>query len=351
MSTRKISRRVVLGTMAAAPLGIAWRTRQSATPNEELTNLFNAYSDSGVGWTGADSTYSVTLPDGRVVWIFSDTFLGPVNPDGSGPRTAPFINNSFVVQFGTALTTRHGGTAQEPASLVAPETGWYWAGAGILGAGTLDVTYLQFHRTGDGSFDFAWDRSVLVRFDVATLEPIDTTDLPSAVPDLHSAAWLTNDDGHPYIYRVEDLGADKYLHIARVTGVDLRGDWEFYTGRAWSTDEAASARILRGVSNEHSVTRVGDRWVLITQDTTEPLSARIVAYFADTPTGPFTDKTLIYTTPETGGNVFTYNPHAHPELSADGKLVVSYNVNSLVPDDLYADISIYRPRFLDVQLD
>jgi hypothetical protein len=93
--------------------------------------------------------------------------------------------------------------------------------------------------------------------------------------------------------------------------------------------------------------------VLITQDTTELFSTHVVAYFSCSPTGPFTGKTTVYTTPETGAtgsygnaNVFTYNPHAHPELSHGGQLLISYNVNSFDVNDVFADASIYRPRFV-----
>lgn len=363
---RGLARRTLLAAVAAVPVGAAVGTAASAapsrhrsgwpptpvaaTPDTALTGLFNAYSDSGVGWTGADSTYSVRLPDGRIVWIFSDTFLGPVNPDGSRPRDAPFINNSFVVQDGNDLTTVTGGTADAPTALVVPDADgtWYWAGAGMLGPDTLDVAYLGFGRNGDGPLDFAWRRNRLARFDPVSLRLLDLTDLPSAVPNLEGPSWLSRVGGDTYIYRVEDLGNDKYLHVARVAGIDLRQPWRYYTGSGWSADETASARLLRGVSNEYSVTPFGDGWILVTQDTTEVYSPHIVAYFARTPVGPFTGKTLLYTTPETGGNLWTYNPHAHPELSAGGRMVVSYNVNTMVNDELYTDVSIYRPRFVDV---
>jgi hypothetical protein len=374
--SRRMSRRTLLAGAAAVPAGAAllagtsWagpadRTRRhprdwpptvlGAEPDQSLTDLFDAYSDSGVGWTGADSTYSVKLPDGRIVWIFSDTFLGPVNADGSRPSTTPFINNSFVVQDGTTLSTVHGGTAAAPAALVEPAEGWYWAGAGNYGGGTLNVTYNQFVSTGSGAFAFAWKASALARFDPSTLAPIDVTDLPSAVSNLEGASWLLAAGGYTYIYRVEDLGDTKYLHVARVSGTDLRASWQFWTGSGWSSDQTASARVMSGVSNEYSVTPLGSGYVLVTQDTTETLSAHVVAYFGTSPTGPFTDKTLLYTTPETGAagsygnaNVYTYNPHVHPELSTADTLVVSYNVNSFDSADLYADVSIYRPRFVQV---
>jgi len=48
-------------------------------------------------------------------------------------------------------------------------------------------------------------------------------------------------------------------------------------------------------------------------------------------------------------NVNSCLPHAHPELGGPGRLVVSYNVNSFDNTDTYKDVSIYRPRFVDLQ--
>lgn len=364
-----LTRRSLLAGAMATPLLIAARPAAGhaaprapaplgAGPYQPLTRLFDDYSDSGVGWTGADSTYSVALPDGRVVWIFSDTFLGPVDADGGRPRDTPFLNNSFVVQTGTTLTTVHGGTADAPTALLPPpdDTRWFWAGAGTLGLGTLDVVYHQFHTFGPGLWDFGWEKDVLARFALPSLRLLDVTDLPSG-PKVTSGSWLLYEAGYTYVYRVEDLGADKYLHVARVVGRDLRRPWEYFTGTGWSSDVADSGRVLVGVSNEYSVTRCGPWYVLVTQDTTELFSKKIVAYFGPSPVGPFSDRTLLYETPETGAdgsyhnaNVYTYNPHVHTHLSTPSRWIVSYNVNSFVSDDLYADVSIYRPRFVEVRV-
>ncbi|PYJ78590.1 MAG: DUF4185 domain-containing protein, partial [Verrucomicrobia bacterium] len=86
--------------------------------------MFESYGNDNTlldDWTGADGALSVVLPDGRVVWDFSDTFLGFVNRDESRPPGQPFINNSMIVQDSGALVqTLHGGTAQSPTSLIIP---------------------------------------------------------------------------------------------------------------------------------------------------------------------------------------------------------------------------------------
>ncbi|MEU5346929.1 hypothetical protein AB0H18_39960 [Streptomyces sp. NPDC020766] len=45
------------------------------------------------------------MPDGRRLWMFSETFLGPLNDNGPRPTSAGLINNSFVAQVGDNLTT------------------------------------------------------------------------------------------------------------------------------------------------------------------------------------------------------------------------------------------------------
>lgn len=333
---------------------------QGASVDARLTNLFTAYGNDNSrtdDWTGADGTYSVRLPSGRELWVFSDTFLGQVNPDGSRPPvveeggTTVFLNNSFAVEGDGRLRTIHDGTVDKPTAVMPPrdKNHWYWAGDATLAGGMVEVTYQEYERFGTGPWDWRWHRNVVARFPQGRLnQPVSVHDLPSG----HGVAWasgMLKDGGYTYVYGVEDLGATKYMHTARVRGQSLLGQWEYLTAAGtWSPNEADSARIMNGVANEYSVTKVGSGYVLITHDTTEVLSARIVAYSSCSPTGPFTGKQLLYTTPETGGNIFTYNAHAHPGIAADG-LVVSYNVNSFVNTDHYRDVSIYRPRFIDVR--
>ena len=332
-----------------------------ARPHAAPETLLNSYSDTGEGWTGGDSTYSVELPGGRTAWIFSDTFLGPVNPDGSRPMTTPFINNSFVVQRGQSLETVTGGTATDPTALVPPPAnGWYWFGAASTSntGRNLDITTLRFERTGPGQWDWRWAGNYLARFDSKTLKLQQLFPLPSAA-NVQWSAWLLHEGGYTYVYGVEDLGASKYEHVARVKGDDLTAaPWQYWTGTGWSADETESARVLEGVANEHSVTRWGDGYLLVTHDTSELFSKKVLGYFSCSPTGPFVNPVELYQTPETGvegsygdADIITYNSHDHPDQRRGDTLLVSYNVNSLDPNtDLYADVSIYRPRFVGITL-
>jgi hypothetical protein len=325
-----------------------------ASVNEELTERFGTYGDTAGRWTGADSAYSVPLPDGTTAWLYSDTFMGEVHDDGSRPLDSPFLHNSIIVDDDGDLTTYTGGTEAAPESLAkvagADETqNWYWFGDGTLEGDTLQVMLLEFVKTGSGVFDFKFTGNAVASFDTDDMSLTAITELPVSEVNWGSAIYEDPRDGYTYVFGVEDDQAQKYAHLARVPSGSLTtADWEYYAGGEWTADPNASTRILEGVSNEFSVHRFQGKFTLVTGDATEPLSAKIVMYRSDHLAGPYTGRTVLYETPETGGNVFTYNAKAHPNLGDRDTLLITYNVNSFEGDDLYADARIYRPRYIDV---
>jgi len=335
----------------------------TGAPEPELTELFTDYGDTGGEWTGGDSAYSIPMRGGKNLWVFSDTFLGEVADDGSRPQDSPFLNNSFVQQDRRdRLTTI---TGPDDTSLIGPPTdepaGWYWVGDGLqTQRGDIQLTALRFWYGGGGSFDFGWDSNHLATFDGRTFRLKSLTDLPSA-SGVQWASWIDQAQGrekYTYVYGVDDQGLVKSMHVARVRGTDLTGRWEYWTGSGWSRTETDTAAVMSGVANEYSVTEFKDGYLLVTQDTNELFSRNIVAYTACSPTGPFEPAGLVYEMPEVGAtgsygdpNVWAYNAHEHPELRTRDSILVTYNVNSFDSTDLYEDASIYRPRFVEVEVD
>jgi hypothetical protein len=329
----------------------------TVTPDTAFQAMFESYGNDNTlldDWTGADGALSAVLPDGRVVWDFSDTFLGLVNSDGSRPPGQPFINNSMIVQdSGVLVQTLHGGTAQSPTSLIIPvdQNSWYWVGDMTVEGDRLRVFVMEFVRTGPGIFDFQWVGNAIASFVLPdlTLENVVRTHGENSV--MYGAALL-EEGGYSYIYGTEDVsGTEKYLHIARAISGNVLGAWEFYTGTGWSSDPALSARLLKGVGNSFGVAKVRNRFVLFTMDSLIPFSAELVMYSSNNPEGPFGNRTHVYWTPESQHGLFTYDAHVHPEFTdAQGRLLVSYDVNSFDFRDLLADVDSYRPRFIRVKI-
>lgn len=326
------------------------------------TEAFAAYGDSGQGWTGGDSTFSLPLGRGATGWFFSDTFLGQVEADGSRPADSPFVNNSVVVEDRRGrFSTVTGGTPADPTAVVPPprEGSWYWIGDPAAGPrGTVQVPLLEFTKTGSGQWDFAWTANRLATLDRDTLRVASVVDLPSAT-GINWGSWTLEDGRFTYVYGIADPGGVRSAYVARVESRQgLAGTWAYWTGSDWSAAEGDATPVVPYVANEFSVAPFRDGYLLVTHDTSELFGSRIVARTACSPTGPFTDPVELYRTPETGAagsyadaDVYTYNAHEHPDLRRGDRLLVTYNVNSFDNvGDVYDDVSIYRPRFLEVRL-
>ncbi len=328
-----------------------------ALPDGDLNTMWNTYGDQGNHWTGGDTTVSVPLPDGRIAWLFSDTFLGIVNADHSRPPNTPMIHNSIVVQQGNTLTTLTGGTPNKPEALVGPPAAeappgdlGYWAYGGTVEGNKLRVIFNHFISSGDGPLAYQQTGTWLATFSLPGITLDSLTDLHIGT----TVAWgaeILEDGGYSYVYGIEGAGSLKFLHIARARSGAISGGWEYWTGSGWSTNEAESVRVMSGADGL-GVEKIGGSYVMVRHDADGFFSPSIVAYFAESPTGPFADKTQLYTAPEAApgtGNI-VYGPHFHLAAGGPGKLVVSYNVNSLLPDGNTNDAHIYRPRFIDVTL-
>ncbi|HWS91167.1 MAG TPA: DUF4185 domain-containing protein [Mycobacterium sp.] len=328
-----------------------------------LDTALTDYANSGSGWTGGDSTWSAWLPDGRELFVFSDTFLGPITPP-TRPPDAAFVHNSFVVRdAGGRWSTIVGGTADRPAALVEPTdpAHWFWLGAATYIGGALQVPLTEWRSTGPGPLDFALVGSSLARFDIRDLRARSSITLLPRSRDVQWGQWVQPDGGWTYVYGVEAHGDKKYLHVARIAGDDLRQAFSYWTGRGWSSSEPDSIRVTDGISAELSVHRLRDgTYMLTTMQGGRGFSDRLVGRFGPSPTGPFGPATTLYLTPESGSSglyrdadVYTYNAHVHPEYSTATRLVISYDVNSLDTSpggDVYRQVSIYRPRFIVVSL-
>lgn len=330
--------------------------------NGDLNAMWNAYGDQGGHWTGGDETVSVKLPDGRTAWLFSDTFLGEVNPDRSRPQSTPLVHNSIVLQSGNTLgPTLIGGTAAQPKSLVGWETddqpndAGYWVNDGTVVGDKLVVFYTHYRKTGGGVLDIEQAGTAIATFSLPSMTLVSKVDLAVGV-QLKWGVAVERDIDHYYIYGVEG-GPDgqKFLHIARVEAAQLASPsaWEYWTGNAgapWSAQESQSGRVMSGVGDGMSVKRVNGRYVLVTHDTNLAFNPDIVAYTADSLAGPFTNRTHVYKAPENSDNVVVYDARVHMVTPNSSTIVVSYNVNSLKPEDVYKDVRLYRPRFVTVTL-
>lgn len=359
-------------------------------------------------WTGGDGTHSVRLPDGRTLWLFSDTFLDriqpPPNPQGESRRwrtadsgPTPFLRHNSAMlmsRSGRLERTLTGGGAATPGPFFPDpaDGGWRWPVRATVeprtpGAREKVVRVLLWNRApGTAPWIFGIPRST----EVATLSLPDlkladireTVD-QRAVADpgrrvLYGAA-MAQRDGWTYVFGGDEApstpGSSAYL--ARVPAGRLadRGGWRFWDGTQWRRRPEDAAPVLRGggrrgVGSAFTVVRdpgadgtgSGGTWLLLTMDTPGGGTAglrTITSYWACSPQGPWHGPNGHLTPPRPPAPdpqyLAAYNPQAHPEFTADRQLLLSYDINWLgppgVPADprLNADVDLYRPWFLRVR--
>ncbi|WP_405672905.1 DUF4185 domain-containing protein [Streptomyces uncialis] len=368
------------------------RTVASWEPDPAVTGEFARYGDDGIlhdDWTGGDGTHSVRLPDGRVLWLFSDTFLGrvhqPPNPSGQ-PHTwremsAPAVRNSGVLMSASGVLER-----TLPAPLFpdpAPDR-WRWPVAARVeprtpGSDERVVRVLLWTReTGRAP----WIYGVPAATEVATLslpdlrvEGITTVLDQSSVADpaervLFGTAAVA-DGGWTYVFGGDDgrsaLGRHAYAYVARVPDGRLAesGAWRYWDGRGWSR-RAEPRPVLgdgdaKGVGSAFTVVRDGDTYTLFTMAAGTRGLTTVTAYWACSPSGPWQGPVKEFAPPLPedsggGGGLAAYNPRTHPALGTDGGLLLSYDVNWLdaapgvAHTEVNRNVSLYRPRFLRLRL-
>ncbi|MEI5097569.1 DUF4185 domain-containing protein [Streptomyces sp. PmtG] len=370
------------------PAACTARTVGDWRPEPGLTNAFAAYGDDGArddDWSGGDGTHSVRLPDGRVLWLFSDTFLGRVHPppnqrgqphkwrDGG----APMVRNSAVV------TSRSGALERTlPTPLFAdPAPGqWRWPVAAKVEprepGGDEDVlrVLLWTRATGPAPWIFgvpaATEVATLTLPDLA-LEGINQIQDQRGVADPERRVLYgttTVDDGDwTYVFGGNDAQTasrpSSYAYVARVPhgGLANPAAWRYWDGDGWSRAGAKPRRVLgdgdqKGVGSAFTVVRHGGTYVLFTMAAGARGLTTVTSYWACSPSGPWSGPTRGFA-PPLPQDTAAYNPQAHPAVSGDGRLVLSYDVNA--PDatataagqaNVNRNVELYRPRFVTVRL-
>ncbi|MEP6845228.1 MAG: DUF5005 domain-containing protein [Panacibacter sp.] len=322
----------------------------SSTKATYWDSVFTRY---GNGWTGGDAAISYKLPDGRVMWLWGDSFLDTVYPDRHRPIIG-FIHNQMTTMNlqGANFTTYYGGTTQNPLPYFNIKgSRYYWPNLAFMNQQKTQVYVFldKIKATGaGGAFGFK-----VVGVDVAILNYPDLSikeikpfSTGSAINWVGSA-W-EGDDGYIYIYGAESTKYNKYARVCRTPANDPLSTVTYYNGTTWKSAPEQSGRLLGGLSENFSFFSYQGKYYLLSQENL--LGPNIYLYDAASPTGPFTNKRLVYTTPTKVDkwNVITYNATAHPEfITADGKLLVGYCTNEIEKGTgIWKNADTYRPYFV-----
>jgi hypothetical protein len=105
-------------------------------------------------WRGADGAATVDLENGKILWLFSDTFI---DFDGTGKRTnSKMINNSIAIQDGNDIGKSNisfywkSNMKKPKAFFELPGKTWFWTGHGTIVNGKLVIFLFEEKATNEG---------------------------------------------------------------------------------------------------------------------------------------------------------------------------------------------------------
>lgn len=356
---------LLAASLMLAPMAQAQCKLPGAPTMGPADATFNGYfTQNGPGWTGADGTYSIPMPDGTYLWAWSDSFIGSVDPVTRLRSSYLFGSHNSLTLLNTAtgsLTTV--GYPANSKSYFVPtiKANWFWVADGFVtqptpGTYKVNIVLLEWNNKiklqGASLATMSWPS--LTIDSITSIAPLNNT--------IEWGTRIMQDGGFYYIYGLKDQGTTKQPYLARITDLSLltnTANWTFWNGRAWTAGES-TARPLTGVTGitpEYNVFKAtattGDFYFMTGMDNLNPpypLWSNITTYYSCTPQGPWTKKTTVFVTPEAGANgcsvgtLVTYNAKAHPEFFDATGILASYNINANNSKDLVC-ADDYRPKF------
>jgi hypothetical protein len=308
-------------------------------------------------WAGGDGASSTRLPDGRLLWLFGDTFVGSVDASGHRDPRTRLVRNSVVVTDGTCVDVVSTRTDAFPGR----SGSWLWpthavvVAAGRPGTPSRLVVFAQrVVRAGIGTWAFRRTGTAVTSLEV----PWRGTPVVGAVRDLPASqilwgAAVVTQGPTTWVYGTQAVdqplvfGRELLLARAPTATVEDPSTWVYRTATGW-TSHASDAAVVRpasdGVSTVPSAARVGTSYVIVTKPD-EFLGADVDALTAPHPWGPWTDHRLFRAASRAD------EPRYSPCLVATGRssvVVVSRTSTSIAL--LGRDAWRARPTFTDVRL-
>lgn len=347
----------------------------SNSPHTDYASDYNSAFNSQSGWTGADGTYSIGLPHGRTLWLFSDTLIGEV--DGNGQRTLDpqvpvnlnghrFINNSLAIQQdGEAKRFNFiiGESKGAPCSLFCPENSmeWFWINDAVRNDdGTITVLLNSFTGSSQARFCYGrqtalWTANLRVlgnEVHISNYHQVCAVDQPGASGcEIIWGAAAMMDGPWTYIYGSQlppvSYPPQRRMVIARTPSGHITDNdaWQFFNGNEFVADHRQCAALPLPVSPEFSVQQLQHNCYLLTfADGYGPINCS----FSRQPTGPWSEPQSVWRAAELTDTIYSYNAKAHPAASDQRGLLISYNVNSCDIHESLEQANVYRPRFIRV---
>jgi len=312
-------------------------------------------------WRGADGAATIQLNSGKILWLFSDTFI---DQDGSGTRSnsKKLIRNSIAIQDSNALQSKltfyYKGSKQNPDDFFkVPGENWFWTGHGILIKDKLVIFLLEETSSdvGLGFESIGWTVAII---DNPSDNPnnwiINYFKGPETFGVIVGSSALLEDENYIYAFGVKEPATHETYLLRFDKQKLINGDLsnlEWWMNNEWTDkvyEEPKSSSLFIG-QTEFSV-HYDKRLKKFIQIQTYGFGKASIGYrLAEQLHGPWSEPVLFYTPSLKDDKEFVYTANAHPEYNSD-ELIITYNINNFDFGKLINNEEIYFPKIIKLNL-
>jgi hypothetical protein len=303
-------------------------------PDEVFNKLFTFSS----GLVGSSLTHSVGLPDGRTLWLFSDSFIGTANADRStSADKITAIRNAGMVQTDKSFLTLNASENSKVKNLADPVApgNYLLFGHGVANGGNVEVFVHEYNITQ------RFLKLQIASFSFPALKFNGLTDLKN-LNAITYGDYVYSDNDYHYIFGRETRGSEIKIHVARASlgKISSQATWLYYDGSKYVADATQSQAILATSAKQYSVIKTGDKFKIVLQK-----DNKIMAYTAPVLVGPYDTGKVLLNLSEAAP---TSNAFVHTQfISKKGQYLISYDVQNLglQNQNFLKNIDLFRPKF------
>lgn len=360
---------MTLALLAAVAPGSAAAADAPALARKDT--VFSEFFRQTNGWVAGDVATSILLWDGRVLWLFGDSYVDDFD---AATGTVPCLfdaRNAVLLQSlnnlahpRTLFNSRSGDKSffRPPTARSSEFWPCFWPGAGFQDGDTVYVYLTEMQKTPQGGI---WGFKAIGQYWAKLAFPeMKVTGYPklASFNGINFSCGFVKDDRSRFTYAFGDkqqfTGSDVY--VARFPTKNPEGGWSFWDGKNWTGNVTNTTVIAQGASTSVNVCKVRNKYLLTTTEFSVACDQGRDIYISvsDSPTGPFSPRKTIFTVNDTmkGHHPFFYSAVAHPEfINAGNELLVTYCINGYepcVPTCMNGRMNpdYYRPRAIRVPL-
>jgi hypothetical protein len=348
----------------------AWPSLLSPPPAQK-DKAFTEFFRQTNGWAAGDGATSIPLSDGRVLWLFGDSY---VNQFDTATRTVPCLFNAR-----NAVLLQSTNDLMHPRTLCNFKSGdkslfrpppakkgefWpcFWPGTGFQDGDTVYVYLTVIQKTAQGGmWGFKAIGQYWAKLAFPKMKVAGYVELPSFNGISFGCGFVKDEkSGYTYAFGDKQNFTASDVYVARFPTKNPESNWSFWDGENWDPNVTNAAVIAQGVSPSVNICKVKDKFLLTTTEFSVACDQGRAIYISvsDSPTGPFSPRKRIFTVDDTvnGHHPFFYSTAAHPEfINASNELLITYCINGYepcVPTCVNGRMNpdYYRPRAIRLSL-